>query len=189
MTSTSIFATSTTPTAEVARLVDNLDQFVSADGEVLAAQVAQAGISIKYSRAWLILRRAWLEANQKSALVTISVAKRNAAEKKFAATNPDWELRHVFGPEVVKLRMNDELSWGEISVRLGIPESKVRSAFKKAEGARKDVGLRIGKGGRFAYGDPTLYLEHRASEGAHIPVDYKGRPSVEVLLNAEKANS
>jgi hypothetical protein len=191
---TSIFATKATDPVVVNHLVTNVDAFVSAEGVIEDKLVAQYMATVDeesqigYSRFWLILRRAWLESHSPSTLVTVTKAQRAKVEKTFGQ-NPDWELRNLFGPIVVELRMENELSWGEISVRLGIPESRVREAFRKTEGARKDKGLRIGKGGRFAYDAPELYLEHRAAEGAHIPVDLRRRPAVADLLNAEKVDA
>lgn len=178
--STSIFSTNTTDPKEVAFLVDNVNEL--APEGVFQPSALPADFGIKYSRAWLIARRAWLEANSKSSLVTISKTKVAKAQKTFGeAFN---ENRHVYGPIVENLRDEQLCSWGEISVRIGISESKVRASYK-ALGAKKDLGLRIGKGGRFAYGDPELYLEHRQVEGAMIPADYKGKPTIDKLLNGK----
>ena len=52
-------------------------------------------------------------------------------------------------------------------------------------GAQKDIGLRVGRGGRFAYGAADLYVEHRSKEGIIIPETHKGRPALSDLVNAE----
>lgn len=183
--STSIFATASTPLADVAEIVDHLDRFVTSDGIIITK--ALEGVSIKYSRAWLIARRAWLEANQPKLLVTPTKAAVDKAEKTFSATDPKWMERHVLGPIALKLRLEGH-SWGEIAVRMGISESLVRKAFVLApkDAPMKDVGLRIGKGGRFVADRPDLYTDNRKAEGAEIP-DAKGvyASTVEVskLLN------
>jgi hypothetical protein len=189
---TSIFATKNTDDAIVAHLVENYDEFCSAEGIVENKLVDDFMVGkdnpIKVTRYWLILRRAYLEAVSPKTLVTVSATKRAQVEKKFG-DNPDWEERNLYGPIVVKLRLEDECSWGEIAVRMGLSESYIRSCFRKAEGHMKDRGLRIGKGGRPVFGALELYTEHRAAEGAQIPVDFKGRPHIEDLLNAEKVDA
>jgi hypothetical protein len=148
-----------------------------------------------YSRVWLILRRDYLERNEPGLLVNadqlvheslaLAIAEHRETEWRTGKGMPNGE-RRVLQPIVTELR-TALCSWGEISVRLGIPESKVRTAFKGGTHAEpKDKGLRIGKGGRWAYDDPTLYLEHRRVEGAKIPGDLSGRPKPEQLLNYVK---
>jgi hypothetical protein len=94
----------------------------------------------------------------------------------------DDETKRAQGKQIHAARMLEQLSWGELAVRFGLSETYIRSCFKLA-GVEKDLGLRIGKGGRFLYNDPTLYLENRKAEGAQIPADLKGRPMLEQLLN------
>lgn len=181
---TSVFATANTPTDQVAELVE-LGQ--NGSGQFPESERLSLGIApdIGYSRAWLIVRRAFIEANAPSLLVDLEAAiKAEFPADKVPAK--DEIVRRVISPIVQNLRESELCSWGEIAVRVGLPEAQVRSAFK-ATNSKKDVGLRIGKGGRFAYGDPTLYLEHRSREGAQIPADFKGKPEVADLLNAERA--
>lgn len=179
---TSVFATANTPEDEVQALI----AFgAESDGTYhrATADHAQISPSIKYSRAWLIVRRAYLEAKEPNLLVDLKKAERDEFPADKAASK-DEVTRRVVSPIVSKLRDDERLSWGEIAVRVGISEAQVRSAYR-ATGNKKDIGLRIGKGGKFAYSDPTLYADHRASAGAHIPVDLKGRPDVTDLLNAD----
>lgn len=185
----SIFATKNTPAKQVTALVDNVDEVCDADGTIKRAEMVRLAPDIGYTRAYLIIKRAWLEANDKKAIKAVTKTAVAAATKKFQ-DRYSYE-RHVLGPIVVGMRLEDELSWGDIAIRLtspegtNIPESKVRDAFRKAEGHMKDKGLRIGKGGRYAYDDGSLYSEHRQAEGAVIKVTQKGRPTVTDLLNGE----
>lgn len=49
---------------------------------------------------------------------------------------------------IVSARDDDQNSWGRISARAGIPESRVRKIYEDATG-NSSRGLRIGKGGRY----------------------------------------
>lgn len=71
---------------------------------------------------------------------------------------------------VVDLRQAGH-SWGEIAVRCGIPESRVRKLFSETTGTRSE-GLRIGKGGRHFYDEAgaPLYQENLKATGTAIPV-------------------
>jgi hypothetical protein len=177
----SIFATDHTLPDDVKLLIKEGVAHMSAEGDIRWKDVPAAArpsdvtgglLDIKYSRAWLIVRRAYLEVHAPNLLVTLPA---EGADKE--TTNREWSK--VIQP----MREVQNLSWGEISVRVGKPESKIRSCFR-ATNAKKDIGLRIGKGGRMAYDDKELYLEHRKAEGAQIPVEVKGRPAVTNLLNA-----
>lgn len=181
---TSPFATKETVAADVSALISAAAEHVGPDGvidwknfpqAVRPFDVAGGSLKIGYSRAWLIVRRAWLEMNDPKSLTKLPAA---TGDKD--ATNRAWSK--VISP----MRDEQQLSWGEISVRVGVPESKIRTCYR-ATGAKKDLGLRIGKGGRFAYGEPEFYLEHRKDEGAQIPSDLKGKPAVEQLMNAKNA--
>lgn len=174
---TSVFATASTNADQVDTLIRTGLEACSASGEIDWSKVDSG--DIKYSRAWLIVRRAWIEENTPELLVTLpELMGLEAAESV---------RKHG---EIIAALRDQALSWGEIAVRVGRPESYVRQAFKSG-GIRKDIGLRINKGGRFAYGDPTLYLDNMKVEGAHIPADLKGRPAAEQCLNykAEDATS
>lgn len=186
------FATKATTSADVKRLIAVGLEHTDPSGEINwhefpeAVRPADMGGkgSILYSRAWLIVRRAWLEVNEPSGLTTLPVvdpAKVAAGDTLKAATNRAWS-------KVVQPMRDAGMSWGEISVRVGVPESKVRACFT-ATNSRKDLGDRIGKGGRFAYDEPEFYLAHRKAEGAHIPVELKSKPKVEQLLNAKDPKS
>lgn len=181
----SVFATKDTSAKEVAALITAGLEHMKSDGTIdwkampqasRPFNVADGSLPIGYSRAWLIVRRAYLEVHQKSALVQLPARK---GDKD--ADDRAWSK--VVSP----MRTDEALSWGEIAVRCGQPESKVRKVFKDT-GAKKDLGLRIGKGGRWAYDEPEFYLEHRKAEGAEIPSDLKGRPKVEQLMNAKGAD-
>lgn len=153
---------------------------------------------VGYSRAWLIVRRRHLELTAPELLVPTrdlieqarAAAQAAGKEVEFATVKKgeqysEGEL-HVMGLIARKLRLDHAgISWGEISVRMDVPESLVRKVFCH-NSTLKDRGLRIGKGGRWAYDDPTLYTEHRQAEGAAIPSDVIGRPTIEQLYNGEK---
>lgn len=152
-------------------------------GRIPWAEVEAAGVdTCGYSRGWLIVRHAWLTKHQPSS-ITPAAALVAAAEKKAAAAGKlqDFTEFKVLNPIIQDMRDGKKLSWGEIAVRLEIPESKVRKNYRR--GVKKDLGLRIGRGGRFAYDDPTLYRANRKAEGAHIPADLKPKPKETDLLN------
>lgn len=197
-----MFATDHMTTEEAQELIKLALPLMSENGRVPWAKV-EAATGIKYSRGWLIVRRAYLEKNHPNLLIDVKGAMDKALKQATdAGTEGEFNSRpldadgkpikdsltngerRVMSPIAHTLR-DQELSWGEMAVRMGIPESKVRKLFR-ASGAKKDKGLRIGKGGRFAYEDPTLYLEHRKLEGAQIPVDLKGKPKPDQLLNFKK---
>lgn len=175
---TSIFSTEDTPAEEVSALLALTAELAPDAGSDLNwAELQNACPSIGYSRGWLIARRFQLEQHSPE-----------VCERLVKAGKADAETQRAHGNKFHHARMNLQLSWGEIAVRFGVPESYVRACFKLA-GVEKDLGLRIGKGGRFAYGDPTLYLENRKAEGAQIPVDVKGRPRLEQLLNYKQEDA
>ena len=186
--STSIFATKATTATDVANLVENLDHYMP---EGIANTKAIADQPIKYSRAWLILRRAYLEQNAKSLLWEPTKTAIAKAEKTFSANDPKWLERHVYGPKVHELH-DEGASWGEIMVRLGKSEGFVRKSYEATDGQKRTVGLRTGKGGRFAADRPDLYQEHRRAEGAEVPNEkgiYASTVAVEQLLNFEHAEA
>lgn len=77
------------------------------------------------------------------------------------------------GPASVALRAEGH-SWGEIAVRVGHGEGKVRTAFRDASG-NKSQGQRIGKGGRYYLAEGVLYQDTLRPTGTVIPKDAVGR--------------
>ena len=145
---------------------------------------AAAGTSVGYNRGWLIVRYAWLAKFQPNLLVdsdALVAAERAKAEKAGKLADFD-EFRGVLAPIVARMYDEQKLSWGEIMVRLGTTEGRVRKAYR-AIGAKKDRGMRTGRGGRFVYDEPTLYLDNRKSEGAYTKLTQAGKPRPEDLLN------
>lgn len=63
-------------------------------------------------------------------------------------------------PEAIKAARLAGTSWGVIGERAGISESKARKIWGETTGV-DSKGLRIGKGGRYAYGDEKLYEPNR----------------------------
>lgn len=180
---TSVFETDKTDHDDVVALIAAGVEAMKPNGDINWAELPDAvrpfdvndgSLRIGYSRAWLIVRRAYLEMFDKGSLVVLPTDPDPVQQQRKQA-NAVQKLRYPAGG-------GQGFSWGDISVILGIPESRVRKIFRNGE-TRKDLGLRIGKGGRFAYSDPTLYLDNRKVEGAEIPVDMKGRPLPEQLLN------
>lgn len=134
---------------------------------------------VGYSRGWLIVRTAFLEANAPELITPMAdMLKAEAAKGKSSDDFVLWFAHRI----VVPMRDDHQLSWGEISVRLQIPENRVRK-FYRGSSVKKDKGLRIGKGGRFAYDDMALYQGNMQKEGAYIPVEQKMRPKPEQCLN------
>ncbi len=162
----------TTPKAEVHNLCAAVLELASSAGDELKWNLLQPYCpTIKYSRGWLIGRRFQLEQFAPELISDLTMAPKADGETRF-------QHGKVFHAE----RMQQLLSWGEIIVRHNVTEGYVRACFELA-GVEKSVGTRTGKGGRFLYGDPQLYLENRKAEGAQIPVTFKGRPMAEQLLN------
>lgn len=184
---------------------------MSADGKVRDYPAIEEATGVNYNRGWLIIRRAWLEKHEPDKLVNMTtlIQGRQKAQEEVhanllkqaklakgteatrlekAAENARYDFyRHGAGPIITDLR-NAQISWGEMSVRTNWPESTCRNVWRKVN-PQKDKGLRIGKGGRFAYGDPQLYLDNRRKEGAHVPADFKARPKPEDLLNYKAPES
>jgi len=187
---TSIFATAETSDTEVDFLVRVGPEHMKPNGDIAWTDVHETlggDATIGYSRAWLIVRRAYHEESNPTLLIDVR-SLGEAHRKKLAAAKQESTYdfkRQVVAPVVERLRDQEQLSWGEISVRCGLSESTVRNAYKSIAG-KKDLGLRIGKGGRFAYQDPTLYTDNMKREGAQIPSDFKGRPAPEQCLNYKR---
>jgi len=171
------FATKNTEPEGVDSLIRQCRTVMDDRGGIVPAKLVrdlEPVTGIKYSRAWLILRRDYLERKRPDLL--IAVPAQGALE-----TSAEYARRCG-----LILRGARELgsgdSWGELMVRTLRTEGWVRTAWSAA-GAEKDLGTRCGHGGRFAYDAPDLYRENRKVEGAAIPADFKGRPGEEDLLN------
>jgi hypothetical protein len=167
-----------------AKLVEAGVGQMDSSGKVPWAKVeAEAGTEVGYSRGWLVVRWAYLAEKNPELLFDLAAHQSEAFKQATAeGKSGDFDAKSVLQQVVIRMRDTEALSWGEIAVRLGIPESRVRSAYRH-NGIRKDLGLRINKGGRFAYDDGSLYTDNRKAEGAHIPLDLKAKPKVEQLLN------
>ena len=188
-----IFATANTTSAQVAQLLKVALPLMqpSPDGRtaILSWAKVEAALpgddAIGYARGWLIVRRAYLEANQANLIVdtaTMVEAARKQAEAKNQLNGFD-PVRTVLGPVVADLKDVKLLSWGEIMCRCGLTEGQARKAYRALD-AKKDVGVRNGHGGAFAYGDGTLYRDNRKSQGAWIPTTIGARkPTEQELLN------
>lgn len=58
-----------------------------------------------------------------------------------------WSDDDDLAAKIVDARDDDELSWGLISARAGVPESRVRKLYTDTTG-KSTLGMSIGKGGR-----------------------------------------
>lgn len=169
---TSVFATDHTSAEDVSKLIETGVPAYDPVKEKVDWEQVDSG-EIGYSRGWLIVARAWVEQNTPEDVTTLPDPTKFDSKEAY---------EHKVGQIVSKLRNDRMLSWGKISVLCGVPESFVRKCYTKVD-VQKDKGLRIGKGGRFAYDDPQLYLDNRKKEGARIPKEIKGKPAIEQLLN------
>lgn len=88
--------------------------------------------------------------DQISEAVDIPIGKSMLIYSFFKLPKKD-RIKNPTAADVVRLR-NDGLSWGDISVRVGWPESSCRSQFEEATG-KSTKGNRIGKGGRYPNGE------------------------------------
>lgn len=183
---TNCFATSNQDPEAVTRLITVGMELMTPAGVLSWSKVEDAlpADSIGYARGWLIVRRAYLEANQPELLVDVA-GMTEAARAKAEASHKLGEfdpVRQVHAPVIANLKDDKQLSWGEIMCRTGLTEGQCRKAYRATD-AKKDLGIRNGHGGRFAYDDPTLYLDNRKAQGAYIPTSLTGKPRPEDLLN------
>lgn len=179
ITSSNPFLTESTARADVESLIEQGLALSSlrADGQYVC-EYDKIDTPIGYNRGWLIVRYEWLVRNAPELLVP---ARALMAKAQVADSTADV-VRTILGPIVADHKDAKQLSWGEIAVRLGLPEGMVRKAYRALD-AKKDRGVRNGRGGRWVYDDQTLYQENRKAEGAWIPSTVVGRPQVEQLLN------
>ncbi len=137
-----------------------------AEGAPIKAIIKETGLN--YSQAWRYLRSRDLEAQGFEFLTTVDQAG-------------------------VKAMRDEGLSWGEIGVRhrltgdhttFGCPEGQVRKAFTEATGL-KSQGQRVGKGGRFYYGEMgvPLYAGELRPTGTDVPKDAKYEGAVQAAEN------
>jgi hypothetical protein len=185
----SVFATAAHSTEEVAEIIRVGLETANPSGRISRPKVEQVmgdRLTINYNRWWLFVRRAWFQVNTPTALVDIdpilAAHKAKIAELQLSDPSLVYDELQVLGPIAADLRFEKGYSWGDIMCLMGITEGRARKAFERAAHL-KARGLRNGRGGRFAYGDPTLYLENMKSEGAQLPEDLRGRPSREQALN------
>lgn len=105
-------------------------------------------------------------------------------------------MRHQFivgGGEVLPatpenaraLRDDQQLSWGQITVRLGLTgETAARNLYKQGTGVLSE-GQRIGKGGRWLGNDQELYRDELNPTGTRIDVK-AGRMNARVLAAQQR---
>jgi hypothetical protein len=185
----SVFVTAAHSAEEVAEIIRVGLETCNPAGRISRPKVEQAmgdRLTINYNRWWLFVRRAWFQVNEPTRLVDIdpilAAHKAKIAELQLSDPGLVYDELQVLGPIAADLRFKQGYSWGDIMCLMGITEGRARKAFERAEHL-KSRGLRNGRGGRFAYNDPTLYLENMKSEGAQLPADLRGRPVREQALN------
>lgn len=99
----------------------------------------------------------------------------------FSVKSTDKDYTAKLEAFIVEGRQVKALSWGALGVLAHIPESRVRKIWAERTGT-KSQGLRNGKGGRFLYQEPRLYVEDHRKTGVTIPVEVKGREATLKLL-------
>lgn len=92
---------------------------------------------------------------------------------KATLTEADVEAFEALGTDLasrVKAGRKNGLSWGLMGILAGVPEGQVRKAWTEGTNL-ESKGVRIGKGGRFAYGysGQPLYEETLKPTGTEIP--------------------
>lgn len=120
--------------------------------EGVAWKEALAATDISYAQGWLIVERANLEALG----LTVDTAGMTEAE-----------LAKV----IAELRAKDA-SWGTIMVTLDITEGRARKIWAGKTGTHSE-GTRVGKGGRFLFGEPALYADQLAKTGTALAATEK----------------
>lgn len=101
----------------------------------------------------------------------------------FKATLPKSAFEPFSPTAVVRMRQ-EEVSWGVIGVRLNVPESKVRAAYKEATGNLSE-GQRIGRGGRWLNNDQDLYRDVLQPTGTTIKKEY-GRKFANIAASQQR---
>lgn len=69
----------------------------------------------------------------------------------YASVRPKDRIKDITPKQVVELRDKEKLSWGIISARSAVPESRLRKMYEDQTG-NSTKGNRIGKGGRYVSG-------------------------------------
>lgn len=173
-----LFVTTTEGVKELRKAVDAWLAGNPENLERMPMKAFRSASGWDYSRTWQVARRWVIEAKTPKLIVDCS-----ALIKGKDADQVDPILAKV----VIDLHDGPtQASWGEINVRMGLSEGRVRKLYAKYSG-KKDRGLRTGQGGRFVTDNPTLYLDNMKREGAEIAEDFKGIPTKpEQCLNYKK---
>lgn len=88
----------------------------------------------------------------------------------FVQSDPKFKVAPLTGDFVAYARTELGLGWGPIMVWTQSSEGSVRKAFKEATGTHSD-GQRVGRGGRFKFDEPDLYVGELKPTGTDIPAD------------------
>lgn len=121
------------------------------EGVATAQILAETGLN--YSQFWLFWARRHLEANNPELICRLEPTDPKIPGLIVEARNVEGEFS----------------SWGWLSVRFGMPESRVRKTFEQKANIHSD-GLRIGKGGRFVEDRGEYYVDENRKHGVVTPV-------------------
>ena len=111
-----------------------------------------------------------------------------------ALVDGDWSViklpaDDVKAGQVIAKARAQGISWGVLGERCNTSESRVRKLFALATGT-KSKGLRMGKGGRFAYDDEALYMDEigvgTRRDGFSMSIEDKGRPPLPDLTPEQR---
>lgn len=119
------------------------------------------------------LRQSGAKMKQIMAETGLNHSQAERAIMKATLTTADAEAFEASGTDLasrVRAARKAGTSWGVIGILAGEPESKVRRAWTEATNL-ESKGLRIGRGGRFAYGysGEPLYEDTLKPTGTAIP--------------------
>lgn len=115
--------------------------------EGVAWKEALATVGVSYAQGWLIVARA-------------------EAEKAGATFDASAMTEAEIAAEIARLRA-EGASWGTIMVVLDITEARARKVWANASGTHSE-GTRVGKGGRFLFGEKALYADQLAATGTAL---------------------
>ena len=151
------------------------------DRSYTAAELAKAVEMKQAGKGWTeVLKRTGVPRG--AAMLAFYEANLKPADRKPIAGKTDEEAAKI----VAELRVAGN-SWGEIMVRTGAGETRVRNLFGKATGIASE-GTRNGRGGRFLEREPRFYAGNRKGFGVEAPKPRELDP-VQVAKTADKAKT
>jgi hypothetical protein len=94
-------------------------------------------------------------------------------------------IKNATAADVVRLRDDQALSWGEISVRAQLPESTCRAMYTDATG-NSTKGLRIGKGGRHPGNIEGVHP--KGTKGSKAKATAKAAPAGDLFVDVDDSD-